>query len=45
MDELVFLTFVVPPAILLPPPALEMNTQPAGVTLSRSVAKPKLQQV
>ena len=42
MDELVFLTFVVPPATLLPPPALEMNTRDAGFTLSRSVAKPKL---
>ena len=42
MDELVFLTFVVPPATLLPPPALEMNTRDAGCTLSRSVAKPKL---
>ena len=42
MDELVFLTFVVPPATLLPPPALEMNTRDAEFTLSRSVAKPKL---
>ena len=42
MDELLFLTFVVPPATLLPPPALEMNTRDAGFTLSRSVAKPKL---
>ena len=42
MDELVFLTFVVPPATLLPPPGLEMNTRDAGFTLSRSVAKPKL---
>ena len=37
-----FLTFVVPPATLLPPPALEVNTRDAGFTLSRSVAKPKL---
>ena len=42
MDELVFLTFVVPPATLLPPPGLEMNTRDAGFTLSRSIAKPKL---
>ena len=33
-----FLTFVVPPATLLPPPALEMNTRDAGFTLVRSVA-------
>ena len=37
-----FVTFVVPPATLLPPPGLEMNTRDAGFTLSRSVAKPKL---
>ena len=39
MDELVFLTFVVPPATPLPSPALEMNTRDAGFTLVRSVAK------
>ena len=42
MDKLVFLKFFVPPATPLPPPALEMDTQDAGVTLIRSVAKPKL---
>ena len=42
MDELVFLTFFVPPATPLPPPALEMDTQDAGVALIRSVAKLKL---
>ena len=39
MDELVFLTYFVPPATPLPPPALEMDTQDAGVTLIRSTAK------
>ena len=42
MDELMFLTFFVPPATPLPPPALEMDTQDAGVTLIRSIAKLKL---
>ena len=42
MDELMFLTFFVPPATPLPPPALEMDTQDAGVTLIRSVAKLQL---
>ena len=42
VDELVFLAFFVPPATLLPPPALEMDTQDAGVTLIRSIAKLKL---
>ena len=42
MDELLFLTYFVPPATPLPPPALEMDTQDAGVTLIRSVAKLKL---
>ena len=42
MVELVFLTLFVPPATPLPPPALEMDTQDAGVTLIRSVAKLKL---
>ena len=42
MDELVFLTFFVPPATPLPPPALEMDTQDAGVTLIRSIAKLQL---
>ena len=42
MDELVFLTYFVPPATSLPPPALEMDTQDAGVTLIRSIAKRKL---
>ena len=42
MDKLVFLKFFAPPATPLPPPALEMDTQDAGVTLIRSVAKPKL---
>ena len=42
MDELVFIKAFVPPATPLPPPALEMDTQDAGVTLSRSVAKLKL---
>ena len=42
MVELVFLTLVVPPATPLPPLALEMDTQDAGVTLIRSVAKLKL---
>ena len=42
MDELVFIKAFVPPATPLPPPALEMDTQDAGVTLIRSVAKPKL---
>ena len=42
MDELVFIKAFVPAATPLPPPALEMDTQDAGVTLIRSVAKPKL---
>ena len=42
MDELVFLKFFVVPATPLPPPALEMDTQDAGVTLIRSVAELKL---
>ena len=42
MDELVFLTFFVPPATPLPSPALEMDTQDAGVTLIHSIAKLKL---
>ena len=42
MDELVFLKVFVPPATPLPPPALEMDTQDAEVTLIRSVAKLKL---
>ena len=42
MTKLVFLKCFVPPATPLPPPALEMNTQHAGVTLIRSVAKLKL---
>ena len=37
-----FINFFVPPATPLPPPALEMDTQHAGVTLIRSVAKLKL---
>ena len=42
IDELVFLKFFVPPVTPLPPPALEMDTQDAGVALIRSVAKLKL---
>ena len=42
MDELVFLKLFVPPTTPLPPPALEMDTQDAGVTLIRSIAKLKL---
>ena len=42
MDELVFIKAFVPPATPLPPPALEMDTQDAGVTLIRSIAKRKL---
>ena len=42
MDELVFLKFFVPLTTPLPPPALEMDTQDAGVNLIRSVAKLKL---
>ena len=41
MDELMFLTFFVPPATPLPPPALEMDTQDAGVTLIHSIANLK----
>ena len=37
MDELVFIKAFVPPATPLPPPALEMDTQDAGVTLFRSI--------
>ena len=42
MVELVFLTFFVPSATPLPPPALEMATQDSGVTLIHSVANLKL---
>ena len=42
MDELVFLNFFMPPTTPLPPPALEMDTQDAGVTLICSIAKLKL---
>ena len=42
MGELLFLTYVVPPATPLPLPALEMDTQDNGVTLIRSLAKLKL---
>ena len=42
MDKLVFIKVFVPPATPLPPPALEMDTQDAGVTLLRSVAKLQL---
>ena len=37
-----FIKFFVPPATPLPPPALEMDTQNAGVILIRSLAKLKL---
>ena len=37
-----FLKFFVPPATPLPPPALEMDTQDAGVTVVCSVVKLKL---
>ena len=37
MDKLVFIKFFVLPATPLPPPALEMDTQDAGVTLFRSI--------
>ena len=37
-----FVKFLVLPATPLPPPALELDTQDAGVTLFRSVAKLKL---
>ena len=37
-----FVKFLVLPATPLPPRALEMDTQDAGVTLFRSVAKLKL---
>ena len=37
-----FIKFFAPPATPLPPPALEMDIQDAGVTLIRSVAKRKL---
>ena len=37
-----FVKFLVLPATPLPPPALEMDTQDAEVTLFRSVAKLKL---
>ena len=39
MDELVFLNFFVPPATPLPPLALELDTQDAGVALIILVAK------
>ena len=42
MEELLFLTYFVPSATPLAPPALEMNTQHPGVTLIRSIAKHKL---
>ena len=42
MVELVFIKFFGLPATPLPLPALEMDTQDAGVTLIRSVAKLKL---
>ena len=42
MGELLFLTYFVPSATPLPPPTLEIDTQDAGVTLTRSVAKLKL---
>ena len=37
-----FVKFLILPATPLPPPALEMDTQDAEVTLFRSVAKLKL---
>ena len=37
MDKLVFLKFFALSATPLPPPALEMDTQDAGVTLFRSI--------
>ena len=37
-----FLKFFVPPATLLPPPALEMDTRDVGVTFVCSVVKLKL---
>ena len=37
-----FLNFFVPPTTPLPPPALEVDTQDAGVNLIRSIAKLKL---
>ena len=37
MDKLVFLKFFALPTTPLPPPALEMDTQDAGVTLFRSI--------
>ena len=37
-----FLKFFVPPATPLPPPALERDTQDAGVTRIRLIAKLKL---
>ena len=42
MDKLVFIKVFVPPATPLPPPVLEMDTQDAGVTLIRSIAKLQL---
>ena len=42
MDKLVFVKSFVVPATPLPPPALEMDTQDAGVTVIRSLAKLKL---
>ena len=42
MDEILFFTYFVPSATPLAPPALEMNTQDARVTLIRSIAKLKL---
>ena len=41
MDKLGTCVFV-PPTTPLPPPALEMDTQDAGVNLIRSIAKLKL---
>ena len=42
MDKLVFVKSFVLPVTPLPPPALEMDTQDAGVTLIRLVARLKL---
>ena len=42
VDVLMFLKFFVLPATPLPPPALEMDTENAGVTFIRSVEKLKL---
>ena len=42
MDKLVFVKSFVLPVTPLPPPALEMDTQDAGVSLIRLVARIKL---